>query len=99
LPFGLLVCLFSCRGSEPGPQVREDCDDTDPYDLDCDGSPTVDDCDDNDPDIYPWDRDGDGIDEECGWSVGAGTYHTCGVTSSGSVESWGWDDDGQPTLP
>ncbi|MEE2751837.1 MAG: RCC1 domain-containing protein [Myxococcota bacterium] len=27
--------------------------------------------------------------------VSAGGSHTCGITSSGSVECWGWDDDGQ----
>ena len=32
-------------------------------------------------------------------SVSAGYYHNCGVTSSGSLECWGLNSDGQATPP
>ena len=81
-----------------GYSVAIDCDDDDANstviatDADCDGVLTADDCDDDDPNIYPWDRDGDGVNEGCGWLVSAGGRHNCGVKNDGSVECWGIDD-------
>jgi hypothetical protein len=73
-----------------------DCDDnanpstTTTTDADCDGVLTADDCDDGDTAV--------GI---CWLTVSASEYGscTCGVTSTGSVECWGWDSDGQCTPP
>jgi len=31
--------------------------------------------------------------------VSAGGYHTCGITNTGSVECWGYDNYGQSTPP
>ena len=32
-------------------------------------------------------------------SVSAGSHHTCGVRSNGSVACWGWNESGQATPP
>jgi hypothetical protein len=94
--------IFAVYFAGPSLENADDCDDADAStinDMDCDASLTADDCDDDDPDIYPWDRDGDGIDEGCGWLVSAGYHHTCGIKSDGSVECRGLDSNGQSTPP
>ena len=95
--FRLLV-LSALTLTACGPDIEGDvageC--TDAADNDADG---LYDCDDSDLDIFPWDLDGDGINEGCGWLVSAGGDHNCGVTSSGSVECWGYDYYGQATPP
>ena len=74
-----------------------DCDDNDPVssivaeDGDCDGVATAADCDDSDPSVPN--------QAGCWQSVSAGDLHSCGVTSSGSVQCWGYNDGGQSTPP
>ncbi len=43
--------------------------------------------------------DGDGTSEVQFASVSAGGFHTCGVSTDGSVECWGFDLSGQATPP
>ncbi len=50
------------------------------------------DCDDGDDRLHPYDADGDGIMDSCGWRVSAGGMHNCALDSSGSIECWGIDD-------
>ena len=94
----LFLALTAC------PPGGKDADDTGPSDpdVDDDGDGFTEndgDCDDDDSDIYPWDRDEDGIDEGCGWLVSAGGNHNCGVKTDGSIVCWGKNDDGQCDPP
>ncbi len=55
-----------------------------------------DDCDDNSARKHPYDSDGDGVDDGCGWqAVSSGGYHSCVLDASGGIECWGLDNYGQ----
>ena len=79
--------------------AEDDCDDDNPYtadlstDADCDGVWSHNDCDDDDPSIGARfrDTDCDGTYDERFEVVSAGSYHSCGIDSSGSVYCWGID--------
>jgi hypothetical protein len=58
------------------------------------------DCDDTRAHLHPYDDDGDGTAEGCGWrEVSAGGYHTCAIDSDGEVVCWGLERDGQCEVP
>ncbi len=54
------------------------------------------DCDDERSGVYPFDSDGDGVSEFCGFTaVSSGFYHSCVLDLAGTIECWGRDDSGQ----
>jgi uncharacterized protein YegL len=54
------------------------------------------DCDDTNEHLFPYDADGDGINDACGWQqVESALDHNCALDSGGGVECWGHDDFGQ----
>lgn len=58
------------------------------------------DCDDASVSLHPYDADGDGTAEGCGWiTVEAGDLHTCAIDSDGTPMCWGDDTYGQATAP
>ena len=80
--------------------VDSDCDGTPELDDDADGFYDCEDCHDHDEDLYPYDLDGDGQIDGCGWlDVAAGGYHSCGIKSDGEVWCWGYGGYGQTTVP
>jgi hypothetical protein len=101
---------FVCVHRESDCADGEDNDrdgDVDGADFDCsvidadgDGYGRAEDCDDTRDFLHPYDSDGDGTDDDCGWRhVAAGDYHTCGIDSAGSARCWGSDSSGASTPP
>ena len=46
--------------------------------------------------MFPYDIDGDGVEDGCGWQqVSAGGFHSCAIDSAGAIACWGSDYYGQ----
>ena len=58
------------------------------------------DCNDDRDRLHPYDLDGDGVMDECGWhGLVAGGYHNCALDSDGETACWGLLRDGATTPP
>jgi len=87
-------CLNPDYGSVPHYEMDLD------NDKDCDGTDFSLDCDDNDPSVlnYLVDKDCDGDFETV--LISTGSYHSCGIDSTGVIQCWGdavmsyWEDWG-----
>jgi alpha-tubulin suppressor-like RCC1 family protein len=70
-------------------------------DSDGDGYLASEDCDDGSDFLHPYDADGDGFEEACGWKdFDLGERHTCAIDSDDNLHCWGAGetiDNCQPT--
>jgi hypothetical protein len=76
----------------PANDLWSDCDEG--TDDDGDGYTEFDgDCNDSDDTLFPYDSDGDGVEDSCGWKqLALGVYHTCAIDSAGEIQCWGMDE-------
>jgi formylglycine-generating enzyme required for sulfatase activity len=74
-----------------------------PVDADGDGAFMYEDCDDTRSFLHPYDSDGDGVEDACGWrDFDVGHNHTCAIDSDQQLHCWGAGTGGgtcSPTSP